>query len=258
MCKQRRCGYLMKRKINNAPLLLALTQIRFTPINIKDCIQDVQDELRVLGYPRVDDKDVHEFLVENNQPKLRQFKVWEFTNKEKTESVVVTNDFIAFQTVAYDTYREFEKKVKPILRVLSDNAQMDLSMVTRVGMRYTDSIVKKGSQSFSDLLEGWLVGPDSERFFSESLMKTDQGVLQIKCLRDFEGNPLPPDLMHNKLELNKNLLPAKGEERMFLDFDHYNEQEVEFNVDSLCEKIDLLHKRANDEFFNSIKEGAFD
>lgn len=190
---------------------------------------------------------------------------WEFQSKGQTQSVVLTQDFLAVQTTDYDVYERFEEFFTKPLEILGE--VVEPSLVQRIGLRYVDLIRATPERSLEEFLKPGLRGISADdigasdalsRF--ETLAKTDAGVMRVRCLESNDGSPLPPDLGGTTLSLAST--PAAdlqpGEKVAFLDFDHFSSDPIDYQPATIAGAIGRLHDSLDQAFRAAVTDDAMD
>ncbi len=134
-------------KLSRAPVFYVVAQVLHSPILKLDAlIPDLQDQLRKEGYPGYRESRRMGFEVRADPksldgPKLNQKEAVAhvFTSRDSTESIVVREKSISYQTVEYDSMEVFEAAVAKAIRVASSVLAPD--SFTRIGLRFLDAVV---------------------------------------------------------------------------------------------------------------------
>lgn len=128
------------------PLVLALCQVRFSPIvKMVDYIPELQDLLRKSGFPNYEKHTLSSFKIElklgpTNPPIQQNETVWEFFNGDASRSIVVTNASIAVMSLRRD-YVDSDGFLKSLLQGFENLHELAKPLaVTRIGLRYIDLI----------------------------------------------------------------------------------------------------------------------
>jgi uncharacterized protein (TIGR04255 family) len=222
-----------RKKLARAPLTVALCQVRFSTIrNMTTYIPQVQVALRKDGYRLDMSSQVQEFVFgPQGQQQPRAFDRWEFMNVEKTRSVVVTEQFAAFQTTAYTTFDEFVPEVIRMMDALAA-AGADV-LITRVGLRYVDAIIPSAGKTWRDYLSPSLHGIQlpslngaltAYHVFGE----TAQGRILARMTQNTEGLLVPLEMAQQNLVLQRQP-PASGTIITLIDIDHFKEWTKDFS-----------------------------
>ncbi len=250
-------------KLQESPLVLVLVQVRIAPVvKMGDYIPDIQESLRRTGLPRFSAGEDIQVQVGQTAVVSRTPR-WEFQSRDQTHSVVVTQDFIAAQTTAYNVYKDFEEFFSNPLQVIGEIVEP--SLVQRLGLRYVDLIRPGPERGIEDFLKPGLQGLKADEIGANSLLsrfemlaQTGVGMMRIKCLQSNDGSPLPPDLRTNTLNLDSTVANglAVGEVVTILDLDHFADEPMDYEPASLVNSIGDLHDNLDQAFRAAVTEDA--
>ncbi len=252
-------------KLKSSPLVLVLVQVRIAPvIKMADYIPDIQESLRRSGLPRfISGEEVQLQVSQGQAASVQRSPRWEFQNKEQTHGIVITQDFIAAQTTAYDVYESFEEFFTTPLEVLAEIVEPGL--VQRVGLRYVDLIRPRAEQRVSEFLKPSLrgleaadIGADDLLSRFEMLAQTAEGTMRIRCLQTNNGSPLPPDLTSLNLNLTATVPDGllRGELVTILDLDHFSSVPRDYDPAKLIEAVGALHDNLDQAFRAAVTNEA--
>lgn len=238
---------------------MVLAQVRFSPIlKMVDFVPTIQEELRRKGYPRFQSLKTQEIVL-GSQPEFRQSERWLFTNKEKTESVVLANNFVVLETSRYSIFEDFTANLKAVLDTVGPIIEAEL--VHRLGLRYVDLIVPQDGESLDDYLQPKLQGlqPDDlaiDKVLNhfESRAQTPLGQLKVRLHQNDSGMYLPPDLQPTELAFSNTA--EKNTLVTLLDIDHFSEDEREYDVPALIGAMWELHEFTEKAFRSSVTDTA--
>ena len=254
-----------KNKLVNAPLVLALAQVRFAAVlSVAQAIPAIQEKLKHAGFPRYEKSEAQSiFFGSETGPRVETVERWEFLSRDKRTAVALTSQSVALHTNDYDTFQKFSESLRQIFDIVS--AQVDIQIVDRLGIRYVDLVRLEAGESFANYLKPGLVGfPFSEVLASElgkvfssthSIAELPNSVLSVRCLQSNTGAFLPPDLIPSTLLYNLTLKP--GELVAILDFDHYMTVDIDFMPERLVRSLDELHSLANKAFRAALNPFAY-
>jgi len=255
---------LPRHKLKDTPLVHVLAQVRFTPVfGLKDRIQAVQARLRACDFPRYDQTTIQNLVIEAGGQAMRLDPVarYDFLNRDKTEGVVLTSDFVLVHTNKYSTYEEFDNRLRQVLTIV--NAEVTPDLVERIGIRYVDLVRLDPGESFTQYLAPGLLGYAFESTQAsleiegaasrmESIAKTASGSqLAVRCFQRADGTILPPDLWPTVLNYEGRTIPA-GELVTILDIDHSSTQPVDFEVDPVADALAALHDKTDITFRGAV------
>lgn len=246
-------------KLDNAPVVLVLAQIRFSPVlKMREYITDIQDELRKNGFPRFEEEKIV-LLGHGSQPAVGGR--WIFTNSNGTESVVLTESFVVLETNDYDIFSSFIDKFKGVIEIL--RTKVEIGETDRIGLRYINLLRPKGAGNSIDFLEDDLRGLSKSQFPGvEGIINTQVsrgqtrfGNMVVRVIQSSDGSRLPADLAESKLEFSFDV--ARGELVTFLDIDHYGSIKKAFNMNELQPVLDAMHETIEDVFIASVTKEAY-
>lgn len=217
-------------RLTNAPLSFALCQVRFSALrSMSSHIATIQDGLRRDGGYRLDKSGrVQEFLFGPNGPVTNAAQRWEFLTLERTRSVVITEQFAVFQTTAYTVFPDFLTELLRLMDAIAATGQ-DI-LITRVGIRYVDTIAPATDKAWQDYLIPGLRGDTgAEVFTEEPLMayhqmgKTAHGRLVARITQNRDGLSLPLELTQGTENLKVIRTVPKDTVVTLIDIDHFAE-----------------------------------
>lgn len=248
-----------KRKLNNSPLVLVLTEIKFAPIlTLGDMIPAIQNELRKKGFPGFTTSVLHQFqLGANAEPSFQATPRWVFTSKDAFHTVTMSTDAVSLQTTKYDDFEGFLDLIGGVVDVLERVAEP--SYADRIGLRYVDAVQNIGDQMSAYFNETVLsfsaadLGVKSLLSSQHVLAETETGHLQIRVNQVQDAPLLPPDLFSPELESAS--APKPGVHAM-LDIDSSDEQRSDFNWAAIEERLWVVHGPASRAFWKSVTDTA--
>jgi uncharacterized protein (TIGR04255 family) len=215
-----------RRQLSKAPLSLALCQIKFSPIRtMASYVPQVQDAQRKDGYRLDLSGKVQEVTFGPQGAQAQVFDRWEFLNVAKTRSVVITEQFAAYQTSEYATFDEFLPKVLHLMDALT-KAGADV-LITRVGLRHVHAIVPSAGKTWRDYLVPSLHGTQSP-VLSHAMMahhvfgSTASGRMLARISQNTEGLLVPVELAQQNLTPVREP-PAAETTVTLIDIDHFKE-----------------------------------
>jgi len=145
--------------LTNGPLVAVLIQAKFsTIVQIAKYIPTVQDELRRKSYPLYDE------LYGSPPPYMEnekgQFIQWVFSSNDYSRNIIIDNEGITYQVFDCNAF-EYKKFIDEFIGLLQrfDNI-VDISSLTRLGLRYVNAIPEKTECSWKDLLNSSLQGTE--------------------------------------------------------------------------------------------------
>ncbi len=232
--------------LRHSPLVLVLAQVRISPVlQMKTYVPAIQERLRKAGYPRFAETQIQEIVLfpgPGGTPAVNTQSKWLFHDRENKSAVVVSPDFIALETVAYDTFDAFSARLVDVLEVVREVAQVELA--ERLGLRYVDHIRPLGSDRLDDYLNAGVVGlgdiqgatAAEARFLATGT--SDFGQFVFRLSRSAGKFALPPDLQPQDLQPD---VSQESGDHAVLDVDHFSVAPREFSPGALIDGLWDLH-----------------
>jgi uncharacterized protein (TIGR04255 family) len=247
-----------------SPLIFVLAQVRFSPVlTMKEKVPAIQEAMRKQGYPGFQTRkiEVETFVTGASAPaKVDVREQWEFLNKERTESVLVDRESVVLQTTRYPTFEEYLGKLAIALKTVQEHAEPNLML--RLGLRYVDLISPSDPHELGYYVKSELRGmPFSDlgkkrAMMSESIVETDtRSKLVVRYVEGSSGFAFPPDLMPVSLAFTRN--PVQKSPFGLLDFDHFTEESMDYNVETVLARAWSLHRVLEKAFKASVTVCAF-
>lgn len=251
-------------KLTRDPLSLVLCQVRFSAIRkMPDYIPDIQDRLRRKGFPN-DASGQGQTLVISQTPEglmktdAKAVRRDEFRSKDERWAAVISPDSLALVTTAYDRYRGFHEHLTMILQEVDAVAELRLSQVHRLGIRYIDVIEPQDGETFRDYLKGPLHGLQSDVFLdnaqviqSQTVGRTKEGTLSVRIWQNDQGQVVPPDILQGKPMPMRINVPM-NKLITLVDTDHFVQGAWDYDLTSVMETMDVLHQGINRALFNDV------
>jgi len=250
-------------EFTKSPLIVALAQVRMTPIlNLESYIPKLQDLLRTTDYPRLLTRSTkmtkHDAM---GKVDVVESTDWVFADKTGHYSLVVGEQMLAFVTSAYTTFEDFAERMQGLLHLVHDVVK--ISGVERLGLRYVDLIEPTPEKPLSHFLESCVLGLSLEELgtritsFSQTVMETaPHRKLVVRTSERPGGMVIPPDLLSLQLKLRK----PNALKKPFgvLDLDHYAEYPEPEDYDSarIIENLWELHDVVDQAFRKATTNGA--
>ncbi len=122
------------------PLIKVLAQIRFPAVlRIKqdDFIAPFQEALRA-RYPILRQEMETGFQLGPDGMTPVSNRTWRFKDKEGAWQVSLASDFVALDTSAYTSRKDFIERIREVMTALDD--LISLAVVDRIGIRYVDRL----------------------------------------------------------------------------------------------------------------------
>lgn len=243
-------------QLKNAPLVHVLAQVVFSPIlSLERSLVDLQQRLAP-EYPRFKESSITTIPLTGVASMTSPTPVvqWEFADRAQRTGIVLSKNSVVLQTTAYGSREAFFTRLHAILSAIQDFAP-STPLVERIGLRYVDLVRPAGDEPYRTYIHMGLLGfpfresPQLEAlslgFLTQSVAKTNSGMLAIRSGTLPPGTLLPPDLNPGMLHP---ALPAVGGERpgLVVDFDHFTVFDgmtppMDFNPDAILVHARLLH-----------------
>ena len=254
------------RKLQNAPLVQALVQIRFAAVlDMADRVPALQREFKSLGFPRYQETQFPQIvIVQEGVPQVQFAKQWQFLAADRQSAIVLATDFVTF--AINSSYATFERFLDPLLAVLKHLSTVGaVELMDRLGLRYVDLIRPRKEESVSDYVQPHLLGlsesslaPHSAKrtsVSSETQFATKSGTLVIRFRQLPPGAILPPDL--NASLLANDVVVESGRPAFALDCDHFREGlNGSLDVEKVEKMLWELHDAVGDAFHAAITPHA--
>jgi uncharacterized protein (TIGR04255 family) len=250
-----------KPKLERSPLQFVLVQFRFSPITaMSEYVPRLQEILRKSGFPGFSREQIQQVIF-GPTPKAETTSRWCFVSRDKREGVVLTEDYVVYETTRYDVFETFTDRVKRILEKLNNIAE--IGFATQIGLRYVDVI-----RSLDGHPPNWFIREEVQGLNAQglsekavvnqflSMITTNEGILKIKSLEGVGPGFMPPDLEATRLDFDLSM--PEGEAFRVLDFDHIWKGEVDFVPDRLIQTMELLHNSIGKAFMATVKPEAIE
>lgn len=232
-------------KLTNTPLVLVLSQIRFSEVLKMDkFVPDIQEAFKELGLSRFTQAESQQFIF-GPKLKTKASTRWVFSDRKKTEAVILSNDFFVYQVSKYDVFDTFSERLDALLKKLV--GIVGIEFAERVGLRYLDLIIGDDEHPVDSFISDSLQGLSAEALGVDKAnhqfvinAQTECGTLLLRSFENSGGQFLPPDLQSPHLEFEVELKPEA--EFRVLDFDHIAQGDLDFEGDVVKETLWKLHK----------------
>lgn len=250
-------------ELKNSPLVLVLTQIRFSPVLRMDkCVPDIQELLRKKGLSRFS-KEQTQQLIFGPEPAQSTYMRWVFSDRSKREAVVLTNDFFVYEVSQYSSFDDYLSRMLDLLEPI--NKAAELSFAEQIGIRYVDVLRGTSNLPVENMVCKSLRGLDAHSMGMKSCSyqfvihgETDQGVLSIRSFDNKGKHFLPPDLQTEHLEFADGDTSRSDEANRVIDFDHIYRGEIDFNRECIEERMWALHDHTDRAFRNIVTNEAIE
>lgn len=246
-------------KLHKDPLSLVLCQIKFSKVRtMPDLIPQIHELLRKEGFPVDVSSTVQQVMITpGNDPQITEIKQDEFRSKDNKWSLVINEDMLVLVTSAYDRFERFAARIKRCLEIVDQIAGINAGLINRIGLRYVDVINPQAGETYRDYLQPSLHGPTSSVFTDlnnwlhlESVGRTASGTMIIRITQNDQGVVLPPDIIHKPMAYKMHIKP--GSIITLVDSDHFVEGSWDYNLASIIDTVNELHKTINAAWFNDL------
>ena len=164
-------------KLHRSPLILVLAQVSFSPVLlIKEYIPAIQEELRKQRYSGYRAEQIQQVTFIGAEVKAEQTNRWVFESRDRREAVVISPDFVVYETSNYDVFETFLERFEPVLALLRDKISLDFA--GQVGLRYVDLIRPVQGKTASEFLSERLRGLPKENLKATTALQ--QFIVQRK------------------------------------------------------------------------------
>lgn len=246
------------------PLIEVIGQISFpTVISINDKMPtEFQTRMKAM-YPFFNLKQPKRLEVRIKPSEEHEFeevlgpKEYCFTSKDEKEMISFSSNFVAFSTTNYTGWSDFLPKLENALTVLNDI--YDLGMITRVGLRYKDLIVREkyGLEDvpWNELIEDSIIGmPSNGNLFEDSPDWESVLGSSLKYRLKFKNS----ELIFQSGFADRSV--TDGNQGFYIDSDFFNvyEQGINFTDFKLIDEMESLHENGYAVFRHSIKNRLYD
>lgn len=253
-------------KLAKDPLSLVLFQVRFSRIRrMPELMPQIQDQLRRNGFPN-DVSGVVQHLdlqlsphgAQLGHPIVQQRD--EFRSQDGRWSIIIGEEQLVVMTTNYDRYRGFSERLKRVLEIVDEIAELGLTQIKRIGLRYVDVIVPRPRETFRDYLRAGLRGLHADVFVedepfvhAQTVGKTKVGTLNIRVWQNRQGQVYPLDVHDTATQPMPHGIQFEPNQLLTLvDSDHAVQGDWPFNMGDLLETADALHQGVNYTWFKHV------
>lgn len=260
----------IKQALPNGPLSLVLIQVQFSPIvKMKKYIPTFQDYIRKRGFPLYTPMVTEVVLVgPHGEPEKAAIEQWFFSSADTKQTIILDSEKITYQFFDVQSY-SFDTFLHDFISIIKElDAIVDIALISRLGLRYVNSIQEKDALSWKSLVAKEFQGPalPANIHWLENelhLFSLQKGVFLAE--HDIKSNfkvlisQNPVGMKYPQgIQRLPNQEPEFFEPRTkvtFLDLDHF----VIFSaapkydvVDRLSDIFHTLHSVIEDVFFESV------
>jgi uncharacterized protein (TIGR04255 family) len=260
MASKRKCRFV---PLSSQPLVLALCQVRFSPVRQMDrYIPEIQEEFRRHGFPIERAGKVQQLTFTPAGVQVAEQERWEYRTKDELWSVLVLQDSVVLQATGYERFEGFAEQLERAVRTVLEKTEQDrLGVVQRVGLRYIDIVKLREGESFRAYLRPGLHGvaddvfrAGTHRLHVESVGRTTvgdhEGSLIVRVTQNDQGFDLPPDLVAGAPKHQPRVRP--GEVATLIDMDHFIEGTFEPSPAWVVERAYEMHDHLVEMFHEHV------
>ncbi|OYV06674.1 MAG: hypothetical protein CFE26_04990 [Verrucomicrobiales bacterium VVV1] len=250
-------------EFTNSPLIIALAQVRMTPVlSLENYIPKLQDLLRATGYPRL----IKRVIKATRQDAIGKMDViestdWVFGDKAGHFALLVGERGLGLFTSSYHTFEDFAGRLNECLQLV--HQVVNINGVERLGLRYVDLIEPTPEKPLSYFLESCVLGLPLQELgkrvsgLSQTIIETSpHQKLVVRTTERSKGLVIPPDLLSLQLKLRK---PNTLEQPFgILDLDHFAEypETDDYDTASVIRKFGELHDIVDQAFRKATTDDA--
>lgn len=226
----------------------------------------IQEQLRRAGYPGFRQDVLQEIQVKDEGALASRRNVrWMFLDGSEQSAVVLTTEFVLFETGEYTCFEDFSGALQDVLQVVMREAEPELC--ERIGLRFINRIVPDEGDALSAYLVEGLRGISGDQLScgdlkvdktfgkTETRMQTLPGAHLV--IRTHEKPPgdtsLPIGIADDDVRLS---MEPSERNTLFLDIDHFISSRRPFEIDSMIQDAWRLHSYAELAFRCSAAEQA--
>jgi uncharacterized protein (TIGR04255 family) len=242
----------------NAPVFYALAQAQFNPIAaMAKYVSDVQDILRHQGYTEFEPQTLTQLQFSPapgqapTSPEATQVTRWLITKPDRTAGFILGQSALSYHTTHYEGRHQFLPQL--LLGLEAVHRVVKLDYLTRLGLRYLNSVLPQEGETVDQYLIGEVRGVDMgaplRYSLSESVFDTQagplmqKGVLIARVRRAPEQLAYPPDLAPSGLVTMPEFGSRQEEAvpRALIDLEHYVEGRMRLNLANVRAQLPTLH-----------------
>jgi len=251
-------------KLERSPLVFVLSQVRFPAVlKMEDHVPDIQEALRKQDFPRYNKEDIQQVTFGGTELKAERDKRWVFASRSRREAVILSSNFVVYETSDYDVFETFTERFAPVLELIA--ATTSTEFVEQLGLRYVDLIRPTEKKAACEFLRQNVrglsqedLGAKSSRNQFSTQARTEHGDLFVRSFENTGPNMVPPDLVSTHLRFKTDPDDLKDELYRILDIDHISKGEFDFRPEQLIEKLWDLHDFSNKSFEAAVTEEAIE
>lgn len=253
-------------KLEHQPLTLVLAEFRFSPVaDISAVLSDFCYHSGVQDV-RFEERISQEIQVGSEGVSFKQpSKVWSSLDHDQGRMIQVEKDRLIMVTTKYPRFDAFAAECINTVRALEKSAKPE--SLTRVGLRYNDAVVPLAGENLGQYIHSQLLpapllektGAALERHRTETLIRTQAGLLALRVLIGSHGLGVMPDLPH-RFPLKLPVSVPMDRMTAVLDFDHFWKPSsgtvAPFAADEADKRLRTLHQAARAAFWEITTDFA--
>lgn len=254
----------MGKQWKNPPVYFVIAQVQYSPVlSLGSYIARIQEDFRKAQFPDFKKQVNVTFnvgllagLKPGDEQPMQQSDLYLFSNEEGTETFILSQNGLTFQTTDYKT---FDVLMHTFLsRLESLNASLSLSFSDRVGLRYLDAVMPKSDESLQSYLIPQVFGlrekvaGEVQHSFTETLISVPVGKLLSRVVLQKGAIGFPPDLQLHAgvVKLGPRFATYTGQYAI-IDTDGFNDVRDRIDRNTIERKFQGLHEQV-DAVFNAI------
>jgi uncharacterized protein (TIGR04255 family) len=236
-------------RLSKNPIAIVLCQLRFSGIMGMDqtYLPEIQARLRTLGFKVNASHAVAQITMTPAGPQQQILQHYEFQSVDRSESVVINQEFVTYQATKYTTFAAFMARLMAV--VTEVNSVTKGLTIVKIGLRYIDAITPPQGESWKKYVQAGFAGVALSSMSPVLIHHVHQVVAQfpdgaamiIRILANSKELPLPPDLAGTKLLLGNQRPVLDGVGAATIDMDHFCElNSIEFDPAEISKKLQSL------------------
>ena len=239
--------------LKDAPLIRVIAQVRFPPIlsiEKRDFVGSFQEAIRE-KYPILQPEQTQTFVLGLQgavQPTLQL--TWRFIDTADSWRVSLAPDFMALETTAYSSRRDFLERFENLLVALKESFAPQV--IERFGLRYIDRLIDQDLQDISSLVKSEISGMVAAEFRKDIHQAINESVFIVpggeeKILARW-------GLMPAGATFDPNAIEPISEPSWILDLDMSLSKNREFNIEALMSEGQRFAERIYTFFRWAVKD----
>jgi len=260
----------MGKMMRSAPVFFTVAQVRFnTILSLASYVPAIQEHFRRNGFP--DFKKgvtmtfnltplVQEQKNEAQAPAPVPIERYVFSNLDNTMNFILEQSSIAFQATEYQTFEVFGGHLLQGLELL--NKTIGLSFLERIGVRYLDAVMPRGSETLDQYLIPEVMGlygklkGQAQYSFSETQTEGPEGFVVSRTVIQRGQIGFPPDLIQlMTLKVQQRFEQFRGVHAI-IDTDAFVMGRIAFDLAEAKRRLHTLHDRTDESFRGTVTEYA--